>query len=190
MVVDIETAISRIETVTGLDFVRAPNTTDSPERDPVDAAGNAKPVIIGLGTAAQFPLLGGGVVGYAGPYYSRSWNAARFSAQLATGKVVFDVADAAQFSPGFGTGTAFGKVVLHELGHLIGLGHVNNLDEIMNPILDLDRAGAFGAGDTLGLQLLYQTQDCPASNGTFRLAARAVEVPDFGNRQGTFVEAQ
>ena len=62
MVHDIETAIVQIEVVTGLGFVRVSDTSDSPEGDPVDAGGNAKPVIIGFGTA-QFPSLGGSVVG-------------------------------------------------------------------------------------------------------------------------------
>ncbi|MEP6559928.1 MAG: matrixin family metalloprotease [Nakamurella sp.] len=188
MVSDVETSIAEIETVTGLDFVRVSDTTDSPERDPVDAFGNAKPVIIGFGSAAQFPNLAGSVVGYAGPYYSAGWDAVRFSGdEYFTGRAVFDIADTSAPTEGFGAGNAFGKVALHELTHLIGLGHVNNTDEIMNPFI-IQRAGKYGAGDTVGLRLLYQTQDCPGSAGSFVRGTAGVTVPDFGHRRSGLLE--
>jgi hypothetical protein len=145
-------------------------------------------VIIGFGTAAQFPNLGGSVIGYAGPYYSSSYSEVRFSGEeYVTGRAVFDVGDPGQPSQGFGAGNAFGKVALHELGHLIGLGHVDNTDEIMNPVL-IQRAGMFGAGDTVGLRVLYQTQDCAGSSGSFLTGLGDREIPDFGNRESGIIE--
>lgn len=189
MVTDVETTITTIESVTGLDFVRRPDTTDSPERDPVNADGSVKPVIIGFGTQAQFPGLAGSVVGYAGPYFSGSWNSIRYDGSVfVSGRVVFDSADLAAYAPGFGVGNTFGKVPLHELGHLIGLGHVSNAEEAMNTVLTFDRSGMYGSGDTLGLRLLYQTQDCPGSPASFLRAVDGIEAPDFGNRDSGFVD--
>jgi hypothetical protein len=38
------------------------------------------------------------------------------------------------YRAGFGTGPRRGNLLLHELGHLVGLGHVSNVALLMNPI--------------------------------------------------------
>lgn len=57
------------------------------------------------------------------------------------------------WSPYGGSGGAdFHAVALHEIGHIIGLGHVNDPTEIMNPVITSD---ALGTGDIAGAQFLY-----------------------------------
>jgi hypothetical protein len=60
--------------------------------------------------------------------------------------------------PGFDRPGLQGPVILHELGHLLGLGHVNALGEIMHPsgggVVDL------GPGDLEGLRQLGAAGGC------------------------------
>lgn len=56
-------------------------------------------------------------------------------------------------SPGIGPG-AIGTVLAHEVGHAVGLDHVNDEREIMNPTHVLTKDAVFGPGDTRGLQIL------------------------------------
>ena len=62
--------------------------------------------------------------------------------------------------PGFDLPGEQGPVVLHELGHLLGLGHVRSLGEIMHPsgggVVDL------GPGDREGLHQLGASGGCVA----------------------------
>jgi hypothetical protein len=60
--------------------------------------------------------------------------------------------------PGFSTAGEQGPVILHELGHLMGLGHVKTVGELMHPsgggVVDL------GPGDLEGLKQLGASGGC------------------------------
>lgn len=61
-------------------------------------------------------------------------------------------------------GVNFYAVALHEIGHIIGLGHVNDSSEIMNSVIYADD---LGSGDIAGAQYLYgrDPDDEPAHEG-------------------------
>jgi len=62
---------------------------------------------------------------------------------------------------GFGPGGSWGRVFLHELGHLVGLGHVARSDQIMFPELGVQRGRAeYHAGDLAGLRLIGKEAGC------------------------------
>jgi hypothetical protein len=56
-----------------------------------------------------------------------------------------------KYKAGFGTGTTRGDVVLHELGHAMGLGHSGSTKQIMYPMVTSGLA-RLGKGDLHGLE--------------------------------------
>lgn len=73
-----------------------------------------------------------------------------------TGEAVFD-ADA-DLLPGFG-GATWGQVILHELGHVLGLDHIDDETSIMYPAVGR-RPASWGAGDRAGLWELGVGSEC------------------------------
>ncbi|HTO01609.1 MAG TPA: matrixin family metalloprotease [Microthrixaceae bacterium] len=171
-VADIKTAFAKITAATGIKFIDRGTTTEAPvpERETFDVNGDLKPLLIAFTTDSVIPDLGGSVVGIAGSNAEAAFvGGFRYLPwQFFTGDAYFD--RTAGLTAGFGSGQ-FGSLALHELGHVVGLGHVDNVNEIMNPFLT-DLAGNYGVGDLDGLGVLYKTQSCSKSPATY-LAARS-----------------
>ena len=71
---------------------------------------------------------------------------------------VVAINDADPNPPGFGSQGAQGPVVLHELAHVMGLGHYKAIGELMEP----SGGGMtdFGPGDLQGLRELGSSAGC------------------------------
>lgn len=95
-------------------------------------------------------------VGSAGSTYVRN---ADGELVYITGVVTFNYT--ARLLNGYDLGDSWGDVVLHEIGHLLGLAHVDDFTQVMHPNVTGGEA-RFGAGDLAGLR---------------RLARGCVEVP-------------
>lgn len=76
-----------------------------------------------------------------------------------TGHVLLNGAD--QLDNGFRPGKTWGKVILHELGHVLGLDHVDDPAQVMNPSL-VSSPAAWGTGDLAGLTQLGSLAGCVA----------------------------
>lgn len=55
---------------------------------------------------------------------------------------------------------ALTRLLMHELGHMVGLAHVNDTAELMYPVLGNGRAASWAAGDRNGLWILGAGSDC------------------------------
>ena len=62
--------------------------------------------------------------------------------------------------PGFTTGASEGSLLLHEIGHAVGLNHVGTTSQIMYPTLGSYTASSYQAGDRTGLRLVGRSAGC------------------------------
>jgi hypothetical protein len=84
-----------------------------------------------------------------------------FKTQFIEGFVALNSTQNRTFKPGFGAGKTQGALLLHELGHLVGLGHVKSTDEMLYPYFTAERKAAiYGAGDYAGLKKLGRSAGC------------------------------
>lgn len=141
----IEDAVAEVESRTGLVFEYLGTTDDRSFDDRLDAAGNPEPVLIGWADAAEVGDLADDVAGLGGPTMV---GRGRLRAYV-TGIVVLDreVTDELQDAPQ-GARSMRG-LLLHELGHLVGLAHVDDPGELMYPRGTL--RSEYGPGDLAGL---------------------------------------
>jgi hypothetical protein len=146
------TAIERISEASGLQFVADGATEEAPtsNRSPyqVQRYGNRwAPVLIAWSTPAEQPDLAGDVAGEAGSASVVSDGTAFY----VTGQVVLDGPTIASLEASGSNGTAVAEGVLtHELAHLVGLGHVDDPDSLMNPTAALTHT-YLARGDLAGL---------------------------------------
>ncbi|GGF55750.1 hypothetical protein GCM10011519_32110 [Marmoricola endophyticus] len=139
----VRTTLSRIHRASGLDL-RLDGTTD---RRPGRVLGG-RPVLVAWSTPTAVPELKGDVVGIGGsaaPAQPRG--DADATVHYVTGQLVLDRQDFADLGD-----TSRQAVLDHEMGHVVGLAHVDDRDELMYP--RAHGVTRFGHGDLTGLALL------------------------------------
>lgn len=132
----LDDAIAAVQRVTGLVFVDD-GPTDEPasdQRSPlqVDRYGDRwAPVLVSWSDPAADPRLAGDVAAYAGPQAADG--AEPGSRRYVTGQLVIDGPQVAEMAAGPAGLARARAVLLHELGHLVGLDHVDDLRQLMYP---------------------------------------------------------
>ncbi len=143
-------AVETVSEATGLVFEDEGVTDDREFESRFGPGDSIRPVLIGWATEDEVPGLEGDVAGLAGPI-SRSVGVLQ---SYVTGRVVFD-ADAFEEIDSYANADAQHRaIVLHELGHLVGLDHVDDPRELMYRTTE---ATEFGPGDLRGLARLGNT---------------------------------
>lgn len=142
----VERALERTSAATGLAFEDVGETDRRPFSGQLVPA-DGSPVVIGWADAGQVPELAGPVAGLGGG----SAPEASGTRYYVTGGVVLDTdaftRDAIARSP-----RVMEALVVHEVAHLVGLGHVNEPMELM--FASNDGQVDFGPGDLAGLATL------------------------------------
>ncbi len=160
---DIAGALARLSEATGLTFVSDGSTFEVPRKDrpsevPALYGQRWAPLLIGWALPGESDELPGGrVVGEGG---ATSIGPAGGDQAFVTGEIVIDAHTTAGLAPGFGAGPTMGQLLLHELGHVIGLGHSTDPTQVMYPTLLPLPSAAFGAGDLAGLARLGHAAGC------------------------------
>lgn len=150
-------AVDRVDAASGLHLNIAGPTTQAPR--PVKSArdlanglpGSARaPVLVAWTTPEVVPGLKGSVVGLGGPVhrFANSLDQERYVG----GSVSLDGPQLAQILRGPHGHEHARAVVMHELGHLVGLDHVANPAQVM--VAENGVATEFGKGDLAGLAKL------------------------------------
>jgi hypothetical protein len=148
-------AFLRLSQATGLQFVADGETTESPsaDREPFqpDRYGDRwAPVLIAWSDQGEVSDLGGDVAGLGG---SQPVQPLMGPAVYVTGQIVLDGPLFSEAMALPGGGPVARAVVLHELAHVVGLGHVEDADQLMFPYASRTD---LGDGDLTGLALLGQ----------------------------------
>jgi len=147
-------ATARIAELTGLEIVDNGTTTEkySDERkayQPKRYGQRWAPVLISWSTTSEDRGLKGDVLGRAGGQWVATDSGDR---AYVTGTVSLDALQINRIRAQFGYDVAR-AVVLHELGHLVGLGHVENRGALMNPTVSPDVTD-FNRAERAGLKAL------------------------------------
>jgi hypothetical protein len=162
---EVQQAFQRLGAATGIAFVYDGPTTEGhvpfgqrKTYQPDRYGPRWAPILVSWTTADGEPLLGGSVLGYGGS--SSFWSGTSDEAYV-TGEVVFDTVQDG-LRPGFGPGLTRGNLVLHELGHVAGLDHVQDAGQLMYPSISAGAPDGYAAGDLNGLAQLGAGCGCLA----------------------------
>ncbi|MEO5315860.1 matrixin family metalloprotease [Pseudarthrobacter sp. CC12] len=151
----IREAVAAVSRASGLQFVDDGPTTEAPSDDrsafqPDRYGKRWVPLLIAWSTPAETPGLAGNVAGLGGSAYVE---VAGQPLVLEAGQVRLDAPDLTGIIAGRPDGAAEVRaIIMHELGHVLGLDHVNDPTQLMYA----ENMGVrdFAAGDRAGLALL------------------------------------
>lgn len=129
-------SFARLQRITGLQFVAEGATDESPVQgrgayQPDRYGQRWAPVLVAWSDPAESAALAGDVAGYAGAVAVDG--SGGDSARYVSGAVVLDASDLARHAAGPAGLARVRAIVLHELGHLVGLDHVEDADQLMYP---------------------------------------------------------
>ncbi|WP_141014258.1 matrixin family metalloprotease [Nocardioides sambongensis] len=147
-------ALDEASSISGLQFAYDGETDRRPvwESRFVPGFGRAEPVLFAWSDEDEVAELGGDVVGLGGAgsiEESGGWS------RYVTGAVTLDTddrADLAAAGSGVDPDAVRRATLLHEIGHLLGLDHVDSVNELMHP--SNGRLLDYAAGDRAGLAAL------------------------------------
>ncbi|HEY0518760.1 MAG TPA: matrixin family metalloprotease [Ilumatobacteraceae bacterium] len=144
--------VERLEAATGLVLIPSGDTTFMPTIDnnasfaPADGD-----LVIALGDSVQSDLVDGNVIGRTIIRFPNAPVIIRAS-------VVIDMGDIKSVPVWSGTG--LGPVLMHELGHAVGLGHVSDPTQLMNDTASPGGPKTYAAGDLTGLWRVGPAAGC------------------------------
>jgi hypothetical protein len=158
----VESALAQVAAATGDTFINDGSTTEVPSSgrpayQPNRYGPRWAPVVIAWAQPSETNQLpGGNVVGEGGP----TWMTAPDGDKVfVSGEVLIDRNATQSLAVSF-SGTSLGELLLHELGHVMGLGHTADATQIMYPTLTPVPQASYGSGDRSGLANVGRAPGC------------------------------
>ena len=158
----VQQAVARLASATGAGFVFDGTTSEVPTSEwgfepSTSFPKGWQPLLIGFPTDAQSDLLDGENAGAAFPVTLEFTNSGELVDVSGAVAVDGDLADVLPMTFG---GASVGSILLHEIAHALGLGHVDDKAEIMNPTIGAWTPSTWGKGDAEGLRQLGTASGC------------------------------
>lgn len=160
---EIRAAFERLGTASGLRFAYRGTTGEVPRSTSLDRQSAEIIVAVTTPSRTDFPI-GGGILGYGGRSWYWWWHGSgsriSYGAAITRGFVVLDGTDLGGLRAGFGGGLGRGNLLLHELGHTVGLDHAGARTSLMYPELGSSSPNGYTSGDRAGLALVGRRAGC------------------------------
>lgn len=168
---DVEQAIARLSSASGLRFVSKGLSSERAMRNrgayQPEAYGRSwAPVLIAWAPPGQTDLLTDAKAEAVTVPIAVDSASGTGGASLVSAEVVLNANR--QLAVGFGPGPSEGEVLMHELGHVVGLGHVSSQQDAMYP--SVRGIAAYGAGDLAGFAAVGRSAGCHAAPRAHRLS--------------------
>jgi hypothetical protein len=112
------------------------------------ALGSPPPVIIGWVEPSKTDLLRSGIAGAAVANPLRSGS----QRSIVSGAIALDANQYGSFENRDGDGKTRHNLILHEIGHLLGLDHVDNRSALMHPVVGEQSPDGFAPGEVSALR--------------------------------------
>ncbi len=146
--VDIEQALDKFANASGIRFQYAGATDYVPFSlyETLTEFGDGQLLIFAVSDKDTVSFLSGNALAVGGSQYGENDTGEYLYYE---GGIVIDDPDGMALKPGFGP-LGQGMMLLHELGHVAGLDHVNDETQLMAPRLSRTNKGQYGAGDLAG----------------------------------------
>lgn len=150
-------AFNRVSAASGLRFVYAGTTDQVPFSDGAQDEDNT--IQVAWTTPATVPGLSGSTIGLGGASFTETNVNGQTVRRYFSGGVSLD-ATYTGLANKYGPGSTLGNLLLHEVGHTIGLAHASSKAQEMYPALGSDAPSGYGLGDQTGLHALGASQGC------------------------------
>jgi hypothetical protein len=170
-IADVKTAFARASAATGITFRYAGTTTEIPKDTSTRwyARQTSAEIVVAWvnpsSSTAKTNLLGKSGSSYAsgtGGYAFKYWKVGSDPWKGASGRgfVVINALQNSKFRAGFGSGSTRGALLMHEIGHSLGMLHVGATSQLMYPTVLSRSTTGYASGDLAGLKRVGRTAGC------------------------------